>query len=172
MTCRAPILPKTPASLGLGLLSLPFFRDRKPSTLPLFLSFMLTASAGNVAVWSERFDQLPLSSKTIDTPPPLLTCRRAAWGLYGGRGRLNDIFVGDVWLELLCSSGTSEFLCGALKAVMLGDIGGVLSLEDATVEVADPWPVGVRCAPREAWSSGTAPATASAAVLSEYQSRT
>lgn len=81
------------------------------------------------------------------------------------------MLVGDVWLALLFSSGISEFLCGALNADMFGDMGGVLSFEDATVDVADLWAVGVRFAPTELGSSVTAPATASAAVLSNVSLR-
>ena len=38
--CRAPSLPKTPGSCGLGLLSRPFFRLKKDS-MPLFLPLPL-----------------------------------------------------------------------------------------------------------------------------------
>lgn len=85
--CRNPAFPRTPASLGFGLRSRLFLPLRNPSTLPLSLSRIAIASTGNVAVWSASEDQLPCSSSTICTPPPLLACRDTGCGL----GLLKDV---------------------------------------------------------------------------------
>lgn len=103
MTCLAPALPMTPGSFGFGLRSLPRFLFKNPSILLLppvlsnFDELVIPESVAAGAVWSARPDQLPVSSSTICTPPPLLTLRTAGFGLCGGIGRLKD-FEADAGL--------------------------------------------------------------------------
>ena len=82
--CRAPSFPRTPGSVGFGLRSRPFFLRKE--NMPLFdpdFNFALFES-DMVALWSARFVQLPVSSRTICTPPPLLIFLVAPRGLGGG----------------------------------------------------------------------------------------
>lgn len=84
MIWRAPSLPSTPGSVGLGLRSRPFLRLRK-ANIPLlgglapFLIKFSYPSAGKVELLSASSLQLPVSSRTICTPPPLLILREEAF---------------------------------------------------------------------------------------------
>lgn len=113
MICRVPSLPRTPGSVGLGLRSRPFFRLKNES-IPLLPGLPLlpapsSPSAGRVELWSASSLQLPDSSRTICTPPPLLgfrrvprCCRGPLLLLGGGKGRWKDgagVGEPDVWLE-------------------------------------------------------------------------
>lgn len=76
-TTLAPSFPNTPASIGFGLLSLPFFRLRKPNTavglcLPMVELPLLAFRSSDCLVSLFRSPQLPCSSSTTCTPPPLL----------------------------------------------------------------------------------------------------
>ena len=95
MICRAPSFPRIPGSVGLGLRSRPFFRVRNESIPPLEALPLIAApsspSAGRVELWLASSLQLPASSRTICTPPPLLIFRVAPRGREeGGRGRWKD----------------------------------------------------------------------------------
>ena len=117
--CRAPSFPRTPGSCGLGLLSRPFFRLKKES-MPLFpfpfASGLSTPSAGKVDLWSASSLQLPASSSTICTPPPLLVLRvapRGRWGCccWAGNGRWKEgapCVLGDGGRLVGASGGSSR----------------------------------------------------------------
>lgn len=86
MTTRAPSLPSTPLSFGLGLLFRPFLLFRNPNMPPepSFLeSTTVLASVGRVASWRASSDQLPPPSSVTETPPVGLATRL----LVGGKGR-------------------------------------------------------------------------------------
>lgn len=87
-TTLAPSFPNTPASIGFGLLCRPFFLLRKPnipfgllcptSDEPPLLLFLSSPSTSLFCI----FAQLPCSSSTTCTPPPLLAVRvpvRPCW---------------------------------------------------------------------------------------------
>lgn len=86
MITLAPSLPRTPLSLGLGLLFLPFLLLRKPN-MPLELSALesagVLASVGSVASCRASSDQLPPPSRVTETPPVELATRL----LVGGSAR-------------------------------------------------------------------------------------
>lgn len=69
-TTLAPSFPRTPDSCGFGLLSRPFFLDRKPN-IPFGFATLgfIAASAGSVAFLFANSDQEPVSSSTTCTPP-------------------------------------------------------------------------------------------------------
>lgn len=96
MICRAPSLPSTPGSCGLGLRSRPFLRLRNESMPPLpalpFPPRLSYPSAGKVELWSASSLQGAVSSRTIWTPPPLLGLRVDPF--WRGRGRENDVTGG------------------------------------------------------------------------------
>ena len=76
-TTLAPSLPRTPASLGLGLLALPPFLLMNPSR-PLGLPPLILPalpSAGIVELLSAKSDQLPVSPNTTCIPPPFEALR-------------------------------------------------------------------------------------------------
>src|SRR5690242_4304962 len=78
MTTRAPSLPNTPLSFGLGLFVRPFLPLRNPNIPPepsLLPSPILLASVGKVASWRASSDQLPLPSRVTCTPPVGLVIR-------------------------------------------------------------------------------------------------
>jgi len=94
MTTLAPSFPKTPLSIGFGLLSLPFFLPRNAS-IPLGFPFAppmpSSPSTGIVTLWFASSVQDPVASSTTCTPPPLLAFRvpprcRCCCGI----GRLKD----------------------------------------------------------------------------------
>src|SRR5204863_2500109 len=70
---RAPSLPRTPLSMGLGLAPLPFLLDRNPSMPD---GFGLVGFVGEVVVPVAAIfdgfmcDQDPVPSRTTCTPPP------------------------------------------------------------------------------------------------------
>lgn len=71
ITTLAPSLPRIPRSCGLGLCPRPRFLFKNPSIPVGFCDVSMSlASAGNVASFFARSDQLPPSPSTTCTPPP------------------------------------------------------------------------------------------------------
>jgi len=177
MICLAPALPKTPGSLGFGLLSLPLFLLKKPNMLLLLPLSVLEnviapASSGAGELWSARPDQLFVPSNTICAPPPLLILRVAGVGLCGGSGRLKDFEaeaglgeLGALGIDAFSSSrvGKPSSFCdrtGDMSARSGGDPSGEAGDDRVCERVGGCDMTSSTC------SSGTVPATAAAALMS------